>query len=196
MSAISAIEKLYTPNSIYTYSGRLIDVTNLKVEDIFPEDIAFGLARECRFGNHTKKFWSVAEHSMWCMLHGQVLYPGDNALHLRLLMHDAHEAYLGDWCTPIIDSIDGIYPGVKSALNTIKKLVQHPINTRFGIGLCPMECEKVKQIDRMALEWEWQNKVTHWTEMNYLGDVLVAEMWLDYFKKLVKVPTVISAAAQ
>jgi hypothetical protein len=193
MSAISAIEKLYTPNSIYTYSGQLVDVTNLKVEEIQPEDIAFGLARECRFGNHTKKFYSVAEHSIWCLIQGQVLYPKDTALHFRLLMHDAHEAYLGDWCTPIIDSIDGIYPGVKDALNVIKKLVQAKINARFGISSCPLTCDKVKQIDKMALEWEWQNKVTRWTEMNYLGDVLVAEIWLDYFKKLVKVPAVVPA---
>lgn len=191
MSTSLAIEKLYTPNCIYTYSGRLVNVTELKIEDIHPEDIAMALARECRFGNHTKKFWSVAEHSILCMQQGQQLYPDDKALHFRLLMHDAHEAYLGDWPSPIIDSIDGIYPGVKDALNVIKKMVQGKINTRFGIGLCPLLCDKVRKIDRMVLEWEWENKVTRWTEMSPMPDVLVAEMWLHYFKELVKVPVAI-----
>lgn len=189
------IEKLYTPNCIYTYGGRFIDVTNLKSEDIFPDDIAIGLARECRFGNHTKRVYSVAEHSIWCMFKGQEMYPDDKALHFRLLMHDAHEAYLGDWPTPIIDSINGIYPGIKDGLNAIKKLVQSKINERFGISKCPLTCEKVREIDKMALEWEWKYKVLHWTEMLPMHDSEIADMWLHYFKKLIKVPVVLSAVA-
>lgn len=191
----ATIEKLYTPNSICTYTGQFVDVVNIKPEDIHPLDIAFGLARECRFGNHTRKFWSVAEHSIWCMQKGEELFPEDFALHFRLLMHDAHEAYMGDLCTPMVNSIDKLYPGVKDAINTVKKIIQRNVNTRFGIGLCPLECEKVREIDRLALEWEWVNKVNSWSGLPPLDDKAIAYMWLHYFKKLVKVPVVIPEAA-
>lgn len=63
--------------------------------------IAIVLARLCRFGGHTKEFYSVAEHSL------RVCYlvsaqTTDPHLHLAALLHDAHEAYsgFGDVCRP------------------------------------------------------------------------------------------------
>ena len=183
---------LYTPNSIRTYSGQYINITKIDVTQIFAIDIAYGLARECRFGNHTKKFYSVAEHSVWCMLKGQELYPYDKALHFRLLMHDAHEAYLGDMCTPMVDSIDEIYPGVKAAVKVLKRIVQSAVDTRFGISINPLDCPQVKEIDKMALEWEWVNKKITWTGMPPLDDKAAAETWLTYFELLVKTPVKIN----
>ncbi len=185
-------ENLYTHNKIRTRSGQYIDVVKIKPTDILAEDIAFGLARECRFGNHTQRFYSVAEHSIWCMNRGIELYPDDAALHLKLLLHDAHEAYLGDWCTPMVDSIDSLYPGVKDAINVVKKMVQRAINDRFGIS-CPMDDNRVKEIDRQALEWEFDMKVCAWSGFPPMNDAAVADMWLTYFKKLVKTPAYIAA---
>lgn len=185
-------ENLYQPNCIRTYSGQYINLINPQPSQIMPIDIAMGLARECRFGNHTKKFYSVAEHSVWCMLKGQELYPDDKALHFRLLMHDAHEAYMGDWCTPMVDSFDGLYPGFKEAVSVIKRIIQSTINTRFGISINPMDCEKVKQVDRLALDWEWHNKNLRHSGMQMMDDESAADYWLTYFKQLVKVPVVIA----
>lgn len=181
-------EKLYTPDCIRTYSGQYIDVSKMNTANIFPIDIAMGLARECRFGNHTKKFYSVAEHSIWCYLKAEQLYPTDKALHLRCLLHDAHEAYLGDWCTPMICAIDNLYPGMKRAIDVVKRIVQVTINTRFGISINPIDCDKVHAIDKMALEWEWENKVLKSTGLPAMGDKEIADMWLHYFKPLVTVP--------
>lgn len=189
-------EGLYTPDCIRTYSGQYINICQPRPEQIMPIDIAMGLARECRFGNHTRKFYSVAEHSVWCMLKGQELYPNDTALHFRLLLHDAHEAYMGDWCTPMVDAMNGLYPGIKAAVGVIKKILQTAINTRFGIGQNPMDCPLVHEIDRLALEWEWNNRVHSFGGMAFGGDdQAAADYWLDYFKLLVKVPVVIGVAA-
>lgn len=86
-----------------TFTGRLVDPLNLKVEDIVLEDIAHALSMKCRFNGHTKKFYSVAEHScrvMWAasVSAGQRLTPVQR---FHLLFHDAAEAYLPDFAAPI-----------------------------------------------------------------------------------------------
>lgn len=64
-------------------------------ENICIEDIAAALSKCCRFTGHTKKFYSVAEHSFFVSL----LVP-DN-LKLAALLHDASEAYLSDIASPV-----------------------------------------------------------------------------------------------
>lgn len=183
---------LHTPDSIRTYSGIFINVVNIKPEQVFPIDIAFGLARECRFVNATKKFWSVADHSVWCLKKAEELFPDDHELHFRVFMHDAHEAYMKDWATPLVSSISSLFPGFGAAVHKVKSIVQDAINKRFGIGKCPLECDVTEMIDNWALEYEWENKVLGWSGMQPINIDANAEYWLEHFKKLVKVPVVIS----
>lgn len=164
----------------------------MQPEEVLPYDIAIGLARECRFGNHTTRFYSVAEHSIWCMNKGFELFPGDNDLHVKLLLHDAHEAYLGDWPTPVVDAIDAQYGGFKEVVLNIKRQVQQVIDVRFGIRNT-MDDDRVKAIDRLALEWEFDMKVCEWTGFPSMQDGAVADMWLNYLKQLVKVPIYIAS---
>jgi 5'-deoxynucleotidase YfbR-like HD superfamily hydrolase len=182
---------LYTPRSIITYTGLYIDVVHIKPEQVQPADIAIGLSRECRFGNHTKKYYSVADHSVWCMKKARELYPSDTVLHLKMLLHDAHEAYLGDMCTPLVDSIDALAPGFKDIIGMVKQRVQSAIDIRFGIR-GTLDDERVKAIDKMALEYEWENKVEAWTGFPPVSMETSASIWLEYFKELVKVPVVIA----
>jgi hypothetical protein len=85
---------------IITVTGREIDVLNPKEEDIDIEDIAHSLSLICRWGGHTKKHYSVAQHSvlvsMACSKESQ----------LEGLLHDATEAYIGDIVRPIKEKID------------------------------------------------------------------------------------------
>ncbi len=76
---------------IYTFSGIEMDVFNPGIEDIRIEDIANGLAMECRYAGQCKEFYSVAEHSVLLSLQGQTLEEQK-----ILLLHDATEAYLSD----------------------------------------------------------------------------------------------------
>ena len=82
--------------TICTYTGKMIDLENVKVEDIYIRDIAHALSLLCRYTGHTSKFYSVAEH---CVLLSEAEnMPGTP---LARLLHDASEAYLGDVSSPL-----------------------------------------------------------------------------------------------
>lgn len=80
---------------LITASGRLIDLTRMGPNDICLPDIAASLSKLCRFGGHTREFYSVAQHS--------VLVANNLPQHLQLagLLHDAAEAYLCDLPRPV-----------------------------------------------------------------------------------------------
>lgn len=80
---------------IMTRSGRLIDLLNFKPEDVDIYDIAAHLSKICRFGGASRRFYSVAEHSV---LVSRFL---PAPLKCAGLLHDAAEAYLGDVTTPL-----------------------------------------------------------------------------------------------
>lgn len=79
-----------------TYTNRFFDILNPDNSDkIDIVDIAHSLSNKCRFNGHCRKFYSVAEHSVWCAR----LAP--DRLKLSTLMHDASEAFLGDITGPL-----------------------------------------------------------------------------------------------
>lgn len=87
------------------YSGTFVDFDCLKLEQFCIDDIAVHLSQTCRFGGGTRRgdeprFYSVAEHSVMVShvladrgAHPEYIFAG--------LMHDAHEAYVGDIPTPL-----------------------------------------------------------------------------------------------
>lgn len=79
---------------ILTESGRTFDFLRGD-NDIRIADIAGALSKMCRFTGHCSSFYSVAAHSV-LVSH---LVPEDLAF--EALMHDAHEAYIGDVSTPL-----------------------------------------------------------------------------------------------
>lgn len=78
-----------------TYTGRKVYVLNPNPETLVIEDISHALAMLCRYTGHTKKFYSVAEHSV-LLSH---VVSKKNAK--WALMHDASEAYFGDLARPV-----------------------------------------------------------------------------------------------
>jgi uncharacterized protein len=80
---------------IQTFTGRSIHPANPSPDEIHIEDIANALARQCRFGGHCLRFYSVAEHCVLLCDHAT----GPNKF--AALMHDASEAYLADIPRPI-----------------------------------------------------------------------------------------------
>lgn len=78
----------------------MFDPIHPRVEDIFRRDIAHSLSNKCRYSGHTRRFYSVAEHSVrvsWCLR--------DMGCSLSIqywgLHHDDEEAYLVDLPTPL-----------------------------------------------------------------------------------------------
>lgn len=93
---------------IVTRSGIRFDLRNPRPEMIALRDIAYALARTVRFGGHGQEPYNVAQHSVLVSLlaagdGGQdtVLTPVQCALGLEGLLHDAHEAYVGDVVAPL-----------------------------------------------------------------------------------------------
>lgn len=125
------------------FSRQKISLYRPDQEAIRLEDIAHALSNICRFGGHTKRFYSVAQHS--CL----VSYLAPAQLRFAALMHDAAEAYLGDVIKPlkhILNSIDG------PCYRVLEERFEHAIAKRFGIdaGLF----KQVKPYDMQAVEIE------------------------------------------
>lgn len=75
---------------IRTFTGRVVDLSAPRVEDIHLLDISRGLSHLCRFAGQLGRFYSVAQHSIMVskLVDPQYAKVG--------LMHDASEAYMGD----------------------------------------------------------------------------------------------------
>lgn len=122
---------------IQTFSGRMVDVGNLQPHDVDPRDVAHALANLCRFTGHSKGFYSVAEHCVWCaaciaeyldLYQATDLDPAFMRQQARkmALLHDAHEAYLGDIAGPIKKTI-------ASNFQTLAFGIDLAIWKRFGV---------------------------------------------------------------
>ena len=79
-----------------TYTGKILDFSNPKPEQICIEDIAHALSNICRYTGHTKAFYSVAEHSVRMALDENL-----SGNPLTRLLHDSAEAYIGDIVLPL-----------------------------------------------------------------------------------------------
>jgi 5'-deoxynucleotidase YfbR-like HD superfamily hydrolase len=88
-----------------TRSGKRVDLRNPDPASIDIEDIAVALSRIPRFNGHTRHFYSysVAQHSVIVA----DMLDWDRETRLRGLLHDAHEAYIGDIVTPVKSWLGG-----------------------------------------------------------------------------------------
>lgn len=130
----------YKAGKIKTYSGVEIDLKNPKPDDIKIHDIAHALSNVCRFGGHTKEFYSVALHSVLVTK----ISPIDIAK--EALLHDAAEAYLGD----VVKPLKHLLPEYDSIESNFMKA----ISEKFGLNA--QKLNEVKKYDLIALEIEYQ----------------------------------------
>jgi hypothetical protein len=84
---------------IQTFTGKAVFPFEPTYDMIDIEDIAHGLAMTCRYGGHTNRFFSVAEHC--CHLYDWFIETEQFEDAFAALMHDAAEAYIGDVPRPI-----------------------------------------------------------------------------------------------
>lgn len=106
---------------IQVYTGGQMYPLDPHPAEIDIQDIAHSLAMQCRFNGHTKRFYSVAEHS--CHVHD--ILPAD--LKLAGLLHDASEAYLCDVPRPIKRSA-----GFAEPYRVAETALERMIAIRFG----------------------------------------------------------------
>lgn len=103
------------------------------------DDIAWGLAQVNRYGGHTKHPYSVAQHSY---LASFLVSP---AFAFEALMHDAHEAFVGDMMTPL-KIICPDYAAVEHRAEAAM---------RAAFGLPAKMSPEVKGADLTMLAWEY-----------------------------------------
>jgi hypothetical protein len=93
---------------IDTAGGGSFDLLRPSREQVDWRDIGHALAHICRFTGHTAEFYSVAEHSVRVALLVADAAPNSPRALLYALLHDAHEAYIGDWSTPLKSALKEI----------------------------------------------------------------------------------------
>lgn len=140
--------------TILTIRGEYFDFTNPEDSEFGIEDIAHALSHICRFCGHTKRFYSVAQHSV---IVSQIVAP---EYALEGLLHDASEAFLGDVSSPL----KSLLPEYKSLEHRIEPVVA----ARLGASW-PMS-QEVKRGDLVALVTE-QRDLMNRTKHNELWTV-------------------------
>lgn len=173
------ISDFFKNGHIRTYSGLYISIENPDPVSVFAIDIAVGLSREPRFAGHTKKFYSVAEHSIWCAQKIEELHPGYPGLAFKALLHDAHEAYLKDIPTPLKQKLP--------QYEVLSEIHQDAIHRRFGVSLTQEDKRMIKHVDMLALDWEVENKVLSWRGMEFTDKSRI-DLFIHHFVQLCKHP--------
>jgi uncharacterized protein len=134
--------------TVETWSGRVVDLARPSADDIDLTDIAIHLARIPRFNGATRYCYSVAQHSILV----SILCQSNRAAARWAILHDAHEAYLGDLTTPmkrLLFGRDG-----QHLWASIVDRFDDAIGERFGVHRSPVIEEQIKIVDRLALSIE------------------------------------------
>ncbi len=131
-----------------THSGGRFYVSDVTRTKIKLEDISHGLSHICRFGGHTKFFYSVAQHSLMVADIVKAL-GGTVEQEMWALMHDSTEAYMGDIPTPLKHTLTNFGAREEVLMGHIDNQLSLP--DHGGWEYIP---SIVKQADKIALVTE------------------------------------------
>lgn len=124
--------------TILTIEGEYFDFTSPETSKYSIYAIAHALAHICRFGGHTRKFYSVAQH---CVMLSYIV-PPEHAL--AGLLHEAGEPFAGDMPAPL----KMLLPEYKA----IEKNIEACVLERFGLDRTLPAC--IKHADYVMLATE------------------------------------------
>ena len=142
---------------ISTFLGNRFWPTEPRIDRIDIEDIAHGLAYQCRFNGQTSAFYSVAQHSLMV---ASILPP---PLHKAALLHDAAEAYLGD----IVKPLKNLLPGFAEIEAGVTRLIAQAFVVDFDT-----EYAAIKYADMVALATEKRDLMPNSAEAwSYLAGI-------------------------
>jgi hypothetical protein len=140
---------------MHSASGRRVPLVNTPVEAISIRDIAAHLSKICRFAGATQVFYSVAQHSV--LVSNLMAEYGPHA-QMYGLLHDAHEAYIGDIPQPVKDLLNRSLGlgGEWLPLYDLTGDLDRAIHTRAGLVWPPQPatCKAIRHADLRALATE------------------------------------------
>jgi len=136
--------KIVLDGCMVTYSGIVFDLMNPNPRLIKIEDIAHGLAFNCRWNGHTKRYYSVAEHCL------RMSTNVNSSLKLTALFHDAEEAYWGDIIRPLKEIIKIKSPDVLIKMEELRKIIYK----KFKIPDL-----NIDEFDWNELSWDFENLI-------------------------------------
>ena len=144
---------------LQTVSGRWVNPFDPDPSQLDAGDIARALANQCRFGGHSRVFYSVAQHSV---IVSELVEQrgGDVDDAFAALMHDATEAYLGDMPHPLKHR-----SALGAAYKEAEDHLEQAIRARFRIK---PEVPEIKRADRALLATErraFSAETWHWPEL-------------------------------
>lgn len=162
-----------------TYSGIQFYPVDPRIEEINIEDIAHGLAFQCRYNGHVREFFSVGQHSVL------VSYHVPPHLALEGLMHDAAESYLGDVISPL-KAFLGRY---KKYEHNLEKLIALKYGLKFPhppeIKHADLRVLMAEKRDLIPVQRKWSTTVEPIPERVVpLGPWAAKELFLDRFEEL------------
>lgn len=141
----------FTRTTVVTASGRRLDLLNPDPEQVSLGDIAHSLARLARFNGHTigPLPVNVADHSR--LVEQLLPVNAPPLLRLAALLHDAHEAYVGDVVRPLRAAMQDVLRHSHEMtwidpINRIEHSVQAAIHQAVALPW-PMPREWVEVID-------------------------------------------------
>lgn len=147
---------MITTPYVSTFSGNRFYPLEPRIDRVAIEDIAHGLAYQCRFNGQTCEFYSVAQHSL---VVASLVPPH---MQLAALLHDAAEAYLGDMVKPL--------KVLLPEFAQIEDKVSLIIATTFGVDFS--DYAPIKNADLVALATEKRDLMPHSVERwAYLDDI-------------------------
>lgn len=117
---------------LLTSTGRRVDLRLTDPSTLSIDDVAHHLAQLNRFTGACRRPYSVAEHSVHVVsvMRDEMGIDSPHAL-LAGLLHDAHEAYIGDLSTPLKTALDAEDPD--RAWRRLESRVRAQVQRRFGV---------------------------------------------------------------
>jgi len=135
---------------IQTFSGRCVDLLNPDPSTISIHDIAHSLSSLVRFTGHAREPYTVAQHSICAVIEAKSRGLSTD-IQRAALLHDAHEAYMGDISSPL----KRLLPGTDAIEEALDLAISERFEVEFG-------SDELRAIDRDLLIYEAQT---------YLGEL-------------------------
>lgn len=135
-----------THRYITTNSGIRVSCPGMRSSMVDLRDIAHSLSMQCRYMGHVNEFYSVAEHSVLVSRFAKEAGFGLD-MQIMCFLHDAHEAYVGDFPSPFKEAVPGLRLFEDSIESAVRDSLGLPADDDPAWGV-------VKHFDILALHLE------------------------------------------